>query len=185
MHPADVAEYVTESVEVLRDRLRQHPGLTADEPVLEDATRLYIPFAKTDRQLVAQAVLSTLVLPGGQPTAFVFQVPLLGAPPATRNLVLHMDLTDYDGQPPTAELLRVDRTPLPPGEWPKSLVERGIVRDHKNYARPFFCRRGLREYHSHPEHEDDPWDRHREELPLHALVIELLVALRDTWIGIR
>lgn len=185
MHPADVAEYVTESVEVLRDRLRQYPELAAGDPILEDATRLYIPFAKTDRKLVAEAVPSTLVLPNGQPTAAIYQVPLLGAPPVTRNLVLHMDLTDYDGQPPTAELLRADRTPLPADEWPKSLVERGIVRDHKDYPRPFFCRRGLREYHSHPEHEDDPWDRHREELPLHALVIELLATLRDTWIGRR
>lgn len=183
MHPADVAEHVAESVDVLRDRLRVRPELANGDPVLEADIRLYVGFDKIDRELVAHAVDTGLLTPGGQRAALVHQVPLLGAPPTVRPLVLHMDLTDFDGQPPTAELLLPDRTPLPPEQWPKAIGGQGIVRDHKDYGRPFFCRRGLREYHSHPQHEDDPWDRHREHLALDALVIELLDGLRNKWIG--
>lgn len=183
MHPADVAEHVAESVRVLRDRLAQHPGLANADPVLENETLLYIPFHKVDRELVAHALDTGFALPGGQNAAIIYQVPLLNARPTVRDLVLHMDLKDYDGQPPTAELLLPDRTPLPADQWPKSIGGQGIVQHHQQYGRPFFCRRGLREYHSHPQHEDDPWDKHRESLSLDALVVELLFGLCKTWIG--
>ena len=181
MHPEDVAEFVADSVEVLADKLRQQPDL-GGPPVLE-GTKLYVPFLKLERELVRHTVDTGLVLPGGRGVSMVHQVPLLGQAPTTRELVLHLDLEDYDGQPPTAELLLPDRSPLPAPEWPKSIHGQGIVASHKDYGRPFFCRRGLREYHSHPQHEDDPWDRHREHLALHQIVIELLDGLRNTWIG--
>jgi hypothetical protein len=182
VHPADVAEYVADSVQALRERLRACPGLLANEPVLEHGTDLYIGFVKIERRLLRQAVSIGLEVPGGGTALRVHQVPDLGVPPVRRELILRMDLTDYDGQPPTAELLLPDRSPLPAEQWPKELGNQGIVRGHPEYGRPFFCRRGLREYHSHPRHEDDPWDRHREELTLHALVLELLLDLRDRWI---
>lgn len=94
-----------------------------------------------------------------------------------------MELNGYDSLPPTAELLLPDRSPLPPSDWPKSIGGQGIVHDSKDYGRPFFCRRGLREYHSHSQHEDDPWDAYREHLALHQIVMELLRDMRDTWIG--
>ncbi|TFV57743.1 hypothetical protein E4P41_13875 [Geodermatophilus sp. DF01-2] len=182
MHPADVAQHVADSVDVLRDRLRETPGLATADPVLEGATDLYVAFDKLDRELVSQAVGTSLVLPGGQPISMIYQVPLLGAP-RLRSLLLHMQLDDFDGRPPTAELLLPDRTPLPPDQWPKSIGGQGIVPNHRDFGRPFFCRRGLREYHTHPEHEDDPWEAHREHLRLDALVLELLDGLRNKWIG--
>lgn len=181
MHPEDVAAYVAECVDVLRERLAARPDL-GGQPLLE-STKLIIPFEKEERPLVDHAVDTGLVLPGGQNLPKILRVPLLGQPLVSRQLLLAMDLTDYDGQPPTAELLLPDRSPLPPAEWPKSINGQGIVLGHKDYGRPFFCQRGLREYHSHPQHEDDPWDKYREHLALHQLVFELLGGLRNKWIG--
>lgn len=181
MHPEDVAEFVAGSVGILAQKLQQNPEL-GGAPDLE-GTKLYIPFLKLERTLVKHSVGTGLVLPGGSGVSMVHQVPLLGRPPTTRELILNLDLDDYDGQPPTAELLTPDRSPLPASEWPKSIHGQGIVASHKDYGRPFFCRRGLREYHSHPQHEDDPWDKYREHLALHQIVLELLTGLRHTWIG--
>ena len=34
----------------------------------------------------------------------------------------------------------------------------------------------MREFHTHPQHQDQSWDLYREQLPLHAIVLELLPA---------
>lgn len=183
MHPADVAEHVADAFAVLRDRLAEHDELCSSPPVIEDDVKLYLPFDKIERQLVEEPLNTGFTMPDGSSAQFLHRVPLLGTR-TTRPLLLHMDLTDFDGHPPTAELLLPDRSPLPQSDWPKSLGGQGIVVDgHPDYERPFFCRRGLREYHSHPWHEDDPWDKHREALTLDAIVLELLHDLRSKWIG--
>lgn len=133
--------------------------------------------------MVEEAVPSPLMLPGGRRVAIVARVPVLGAPKVERPMLLALNLTDFDGQPPTAELLLPDRTPLPAGEWPGSLDGQGIVNGHRDYNRPWFCRRGLREYHTHPQHEDNPWDAHREGLPLHSLIEELLGELAGRFVA--
>lgn len=179
MHPADVAEFVAAAVDDLGERLTARSDLRAGPPVLEDEVRLFVPFSYESRRLVQHAVPSGLVLPGEVPTASVWTVPDLGAPTEERHLTLYLDLTDFDGQPPTAELLRDDRTPLPAAEWPHSLGKQAIVRNHRDFNRPFFCRPGLREFHTHPQHEDEPWDKYREGRPLHSIVIELLELLED------
>ena len=182
MHPHDVAEHVATSVEALRVRLEQYPELAVYELALEQETRLFLGFEKTERHVFRANIQTRLVLPGGGGVAMQYEVPDLGRPPTTRRLVLHLELNDYDGTPPTAELLLPDRTPLQPEHWPK-LGNGGIVPGHPDFDRPYFCRRGLREYHSHPQHEDDPWDRHREGLALHSLVLELLDDLQHRWVG--
>jgi hypothetical protein len=175
MHPADVADYVGDAVATLIAHLADAPDLRAGVPQLENDVHCYIPITVSERATVEHAVPSNLVLPGGIGIQTVFRVPDLAASSKRdRELVLHLDLTGYDADPPTAELLLPDRAPLPPEQWPKSTDGQGIVASHPDYPRPFFCRRGLREYHSHPQHEDDPWDRHREELPLYAVVREVL-----------
>lgn len=183
MHPADVADYVAESVAVLRDRLGERPDLGAGSPQLEGDVHLFIPFTLLSRQVVDAVMPSGLIAPGGADLAVANRVVLLGAPPVERPLLLAFELDDYDAQPPTAELLLPDRSPLPPGQWPKSLNGQGVIHGHRDYDRPWFCRRGLREYHSHPQHEVDPWDLHREALPLHSIVEELLSDLSRRFIG--
>ena len=179
MHPADVAEFVATAVDELRARIDEHPDLHAGPVELENKIMLYIPFSYEQRRLEQGFRPTGIVVPGGQEAAMGYSVPIIGAPPVERRLVLHLDLTDYDGQPPTAELLHEDRSPLPAKDWPLALGQQVIVRDHRDYKRPFFCRRGLREFHSHPQHQDEPWDKHREGLPLHSIVMELLVLLQD------
>lgn len=183
MHPADVAEYVAESVAILRDRLGERPQLRAGSPELERDVYLFVPFTLLTRQVVDAVLPSGLVAPGGADLAVANRVVLLGAPPVERPLLLALQLDDYDAQPPTAELLLPDRSPLPAAQWPKSLNGQGVISGHPDYDRPWFCRRGLREYHSHPQHEDDPWDLHREELPLHSVIEELLSELSRRFIG--
>lgn len=175
MHPADVAAHVGDSVATMAAQLAARPELRAGAARLENDVQCYIPVTVSQRTSLQHTFASSLVLPGGGGIQTVFRVPDL-SPSAKhdRDLVLHLDLTNYDADPPAADLLLPDRSPLPPDQWPKSLDGQGIVPSHPDYARPFFCRRGLREYHLHPQHEDDPWDKHREELALHAVVIEIL-----------
>lgn len=183
MHPADVAEHVASSYVELVRRLEDRPELTSGPPQLEHDVKLFIPFDLTARRVVDAGLPSDLVLPGGRPVGVVHRAVLLGEPPTTRQLLLALDLTDYDSQPSTAELLLPDRSPLPADEWPKSVDVLGVVNGHRDYDRPWFCRPGLREYHTHPQHEDDPWDRHREGLPLHDVVLGLLTDLSRRFIG--
>ena len=178
MHPQDVAEHVEQSVDVLRRRLEDHPDLGVSAVDLDGST-LNLSFSVTQRRLVEGVVSSGLVGANNQVFGQAVRVIDLGARPERRDLVLSLDLTDYDGQPPTAELLHPDLTSLAEAEWPKSSDFQGIIIGHIDYNRPWFCRRGLREYHSHPQHEDDPWDRYREKLALHAVVEELLWDLQN------
>ena len=179
MHPADVAEHVATSVGEISERIARYPNLNVTAVELPGPFALDVRFEKKDWEVVGVILPSRLQLPGG--AGIGYQVPDLGSS-RSRALILHMELDDYDGQPPTAELLLPDHSPLPPQEWPK-LGEGGIVHGHRLFDRPFFCRRGLREYHTHVGHEDDPWDSHREGLPLHAVVLELLDDLQKRWVG--
>lgn len=179
MHPEDVAELVAAEVARLRERLAAAPQLHVTGLVLSGLA-LDVSFAKEERARIQAQVPSRLHGPGGQNIGFVYEVPDLGRT-ERRTLVLHLDCADCDGEPPTAELRLPDGTPLPADQWPTDLSRQGVVHGHPDYPRPFFCRRGLREYHTHPQHEDDPWDRHRESLPLHQLVLELLGDLQTRW----
>lgn len=183
MHPADVAEHVAVSVDLLRERLARRPELLASEPFLESAIDLFIPFTLRTRATVTTAIPSGLVAPGGQRFGSPQRIVDLAARPVETPLLLAMELADYDGQPPTAELLLPDRSPLPKEQWPGSLNWQGVILEHHKYDRPWFCRPGLREYHTHPQHDDDPWDAHREGLPLHTLVENLLDDLTRRFIA--
>jgi hypothetical protein len=110
------------------------------------------------------------------------RIPILGRS-RTRRLILRLGLDSFDLLAPTATLLAEAGDPLPAAQWPTSFAGGGIVTDHPVYHRPFFCRRGLREYHTHPQHEDDPWAAWRDALPLHAIALELLGDLRVRWHG--
>lgn len=185
MHPTETRPYVVKVVEDLRQRLVDRADLRVVDVDLDlgAAPGAYIAFDHESYTTTEVVERSRLLLSGGQEIRRHVRVPLLGRGHRVRRLVLHLGLDSYDLLPPTANLLTDQREPLRPEEWPKSFDGRGIVNDHPQYGRPFFCRRGVREYHEHPQHEDDPWVRYRNGLPLHAIVIELLRDLRARWHG--
>jgi hypothetical protein len=180
VHPDDVAEYVLSEVEELRRTIAETPQLNVLEVKLEDRTELFLRFRKVDHARIEAITVPGLIAPNQQP---------IGIPTAAidlsqkseRELVLQMNCEDLDGVPPTAELRQEDLTPLSPEEWPQGLTREGMAQGHPEYQRPFFCRRGLREYHSHPGHQDDPWDKYRESVSLHVIAIELLGELQSRW----
>jgi hypothetical protein len=96
-----------------------------------------------------------------------------------RDLILRTRCDDWDGRPPEIDLLDANRAELT--EWPKDTTGRGIVHNHPDYTRPFFCRPGTREYHTHPVHKDDPWDKHREGATLAGIIVGLLDDLANRW----
>jgi hypothetical protein len=181
LHPDDVAEHVAEQVQDLRARLESGPEIGVRAVELDAGTTLSIRLVKLERSLIRHAVSSPLIVPGAAEVRAVYDVPDLGAKPQERELILRAGCDDFDGEPPTAELLLPDGTGLPADQWPREIANGGIVRDHPEYERPFFCRPGLREFHSHPQHEDQPWDRFRESMPLRSIVIGLLIDLRSRW----
>jgi hypothetical protein len=186
LHPEDVAEFIEASVEDLRARHALLEDALGVQDLVLEGTDLYIPLslrhhprvalsAELARELgSAQSILVAVgPLQAIQQTAYV---PDLGAS-SQRELILQMGLDDYDGKPPLAMLLRLDRTPLPDEEWPIDPAQRGIVAGHPIYKRKFFCRPGLREFHEHEQHADEPWDGIRESTTLAKIVLPLLHAL--------
>jgi hypothetical protein len=179
VHPDDVAERVAEEYEILRARLRAAPALLAGEPELVDRFEIRVPFTKIAYQRALLVVVPKLTADGMR-RQLGRQVPLrIGR--FERQLILRSCCDGYDGQAPTAELLQPDGSPLPGDEWPRALGREAVIRGHEDYDRPFFCRRGLREYHSHPHHEDNPWDAHRESVRLYDVIPELLGDLQTRW----
>lgn len=186
MHPAHVAEFVAAEVDELRRRA-SHTGLPITAIELEGDVLLYVGL-----ELVRRSRLSTRSPDGSMPVGaglittdgFAFEnVPDLSVRPERVSWWLLCDLADFDSQAPTAELLRSDRTPLPREEWPADVKNGGIVDGHLQWDRPWFCRAGFREYHTHPEHEDRPWDEIRGDgAPLHGLVLGLVTDLVDRFL---
>jgi len=177
MHPDDVARHVDASVDVLRDAVQP------DLPIVDielDGTQLRVRY---EVELLAStpAAAGPGVLVGNQIVGTVFNVPILGSR-RREQLILTLDVTDFDSQPPTAELLAADGTPLPPERWPRDVEGQGIVPDHPLWRRrPFFCRPGTREFHTHPQHEDEPWDAYREGMSLSNIVLSLIRDLTTRW----
>lgn len=178
MHPADVAALVTEEVGAISTILSSD-AIFGFEEISLDGVLLDVTFSKPVHQVVETTQPSGLLHASGAP--YVKRERAVQLTGTARRFILRFDVDDFDGQPPTAELLYEDGQPLDPDAWPCDLTGRGIVLRHPIYLRPFFCRRGLREYHSHPGHEADPWDRHREKLSLSDIVVELMNDLATRW----
>ena len=66
----------------------------------------------------------------------------------------------WDGQPPSLSLFDPDKgAELSWDQWPQgswSAADR-----HPVTSKPFLCLPGIREYHIHPSHLNDPWDNYR------------------------
>jgi hypothetical protein len=178
MHPDDVVRHVDASVDALRNAVAVQPDLPIVDIELE-GIQLRVRY---EVELLASApAAGPGVIVGNEFVGPVFNVPILG----TRHreqFILELDLTDFDSQPPTAELLAPDQTPLPRNRWPRDTDGQGIVPDHPLWRdRPFFCRPGTREFHTHPQHEDEPWDSYREGMSLSSIVLSLIRDLTTRW----
>ena len=180
MHPVDVKEYLRESVDELKARLETLPDLHVVQVDLEDFD-LYVA-TEVRRWGSIQVTETSRLLIGGAPLQRHLNIPDLGRMSSEQGFLLHLDCTNFDGDPPAAQLLSPDRSPLPAAKWPHDPTGRGIVHGDPYWGRPFFCRPGLREYHRHPQHEDDAWDRHREGASLAGIAIGLLSDLTSRWI---
>ena len=182
MHPDDCAELVAQGVETLRGRAANwQPDLRIEEIRLEERFKLYLTTRVRRYPTTTAEAGSGLVLPGGRLITRQFQVPDLGSR-QERVLVVLATCDDFDGQPPLIEVLDSAGQPLAPGDWPRDLTGQGIIANHPKYRRPFFCRPGVREYHEHPQHEDDPWDRHREGSTLDGIVLSVVADLHTRFV---
>lgn len=179
MHPADVSDLLTEEVAELQTQLGNRGDLQVRAVDRAGPAEVRVTVCVSTRKSETVTVQSRLVGPdGNQLLARQMRVPLLGAT-TTRDLVLRVKCDDWDGQPPEIDLLETDGSAVQ--VWPLDSGGQGIVHNHPDYSRPFFCRPGTREYHSHPAHADDPWDKHREGMTLPGLVINILNDLTYRW----
>lgn len=183
MHPATVREFLTASVAELEARLAGSEAPVASIALDLDTPELIIAFDHTEHEMQVMASRSRLLGPDGRPLIQQHRVPVLGGTSRVHRRHLRMNLARFDLVPPTAELLDESRQPVPGGHWPTSWLGRGIVQQHPVYQRPFFCRPGLREYHEHQQHEDEPWARWREVLPLHLIVTGLVEDMHERFHG--
>lgn len=80
--------------------------------------------------------------------------------------VVLLDGPRYNADPLSLTVVDLNGEPLPADRWPRGLFHS----QHPVLQRPFACLRGLLEYHTHPSHVDDSWDRYRNSIRLVNLV---------------
>lgn len=73
-----------------------------------------------------------------------------------------LDYVNFDVEPPSLTFIDpVTRTPMPPFSVPMQLDDTGqpvtLLVNHPELGRPFLCLPGTWEYHTHPQHDGDPW----------------------------
>lgn len=95
---------------------------------------------------------------------------------------LRLSCDNWNDDPPSIEILAADGSPLavPPAD-PNSVFNRG---PHPATGRPFICMRGSREYHTHPSHRNDYWDRLKSDSVRYSLVA-ILDRLWDAWTQLK
>ncbi len=90
--------------------------------------------------------------------------------PRDLDQVLRLDGRGYDAEPFRLSVVDGDGVPLPGAVWPPGLHHS----QHPVLEVPFACVQGTYEYHTHPGHVADSWDRHRHRLRLAQLLDHLL-----------
>ncbi|HEV2173647.1 MAG TPA: hypothetical protein VGR71_08770, partial [Nitrospira sp.] len=82
-----------------------------------------------------------------------------------------LDCSSFDAQPPSVTMVDPGtREPLAIGRWTPG-VPHSI---HPTLNRPFVCIQGVLEYHLHPSHLGDGWDRYRRTIRLPQTIKALL-----------
>lgn len=83
---------------------------------------------------------------------------------------LRLDGADYDSSPLGLSVVDDDGAAVPADGWPPGL-NHGT---HPILQRPFCCAQGTIEYHVHPSHTSDSWDKYRDQIRLADLLDHLL-----------
>lgn len=76
----------------------------------------------------------------------------------------------YDALPFAVAVVDDQGQILPASRWPPGLYHS----EHPFLHRPMTCTRGCLEYHTHPSHLGDTWDRYRHRIRLPDLLHHLL-----------
>jgi hypothetical protein len=92
------------------------------------------------------------------------------APEVGEERILVLDAEKYDGEPVGVFVADGEGHLLPGSGWPPGLCQG----EHPVLHRPFVCVRGTIDYHVHPSHIEDSWDRYRGRIRLAGLVVHLL-----------
>ncbi len=92
------------------------------------------------------------------------------APELGQGRILVLDAESYDGDPVGVFIADNSGQLLPGSQWPPGLCQG----EHPVLHRPFVCVRGTIDYHTHPSHVSDTWDRYRGRIRLADLVVHLL-----------
>lgn len=92
-------------------------------------------------------------------------------------IVVTLRCDNFDTDPPSlAFVAGWDATlELPYAQWPKGP---GVVPAHHATGKPFLCRPGVREFHNHIQHGDEPWERYRSYVRPSQLLRQLAHDLR-------
>ncbi len=88
------------------------------------------------------------------------------------SIVLALGCDNYDTDPPSlAYMANWEATQeLPFEAWPKGA---GVVQQHPVTGKPFLCRPGMREFHTHYQHGDEPWDKYRGHIRPRDLLLSI------------
>ncbi len=88
------------------------------------------------------------------------------------SIVLALGCDNYDTDPPSlAYMANWEATQeLPFEAWPKG---GGVVQQHPVTGKPFLCRPGMREFHTHYQHGDEPWDKYRGHIRPRDLLLSI------------
>lgn len=85
--------------------------------------------------------------------------------------LFRLSCSRFDAEAPSVAMLdSASREVLPLERWTPG-VPHSI---HPTTGQPFICLQGVAEYHSHPSHLDDSWDRYRFRFRLPQTVLRLL-----------
>jgi hypothetical protein len=113
----------------------------------------------------------------------VLEIPSVSA----RAFKAHFDLTDYDLVAPSIEFR--DAWTGAALEFPTMFraleyqkdrgVHQVLLNEHPTTHKPFLCLRGVREYHTHPQHSGDEWLLYRTEMSLFSIVMSVWRAAID------
>lgn len=92
----------------------------------------------------------------------LFAAPQITPSPVILGVII--DFTNYDFWPPSVRFVHpFTLASLPFSQMPTAFWKRNaapLLQSHEDQV-PFLCARGIREYHHHPAHSNDPWLAHR------------------------